>query len=40
VLSYFDAMALIDRGEINNAMTIIALQWLQLHRQELLDSWN
>ena len=40
VLSYVDAMSLIDSGEINNAMTIIALQWLQLHRQELLDSWN
>jgi hypothetical protein len=33
-------MALIDTGEINNAMTIIALQWLQLHRDELLNSWN
>jgi len=33
-------MSLIDSGEINNAMTIIALQWLQLHRQALLDSWN
>ena len=40
VLSYADAMRFIDSGEINNAMTIIALQWLQLHRQELLDSWN
>ena len=40
VLSYADAMALIDTGEINNAMTIIALQWLQLHREELLNSWN
>ena len=40
VLSYADAMSLIDSGEINNAMTIIALQWLQLHRQALLDSWN
>jgi ADP-ribose pyrophosphatase len=40
VVSYADAMDLIDSGEINNAMTIIALQWLQLHRQELLDSWN
>jgi ADP-ribose pyrophosphatase len=40
VLSYADAMRLIDSGGINNAMTIIALQWLQLHRQELLDSWN
>ena len=40
VLSYADAMRFIDSGEINNAMTIIALQWLQLHRQELLDRWN
>lgn len=40
VLSYADAMDLIDSGEINNAMTIIALQWLQLHRQELLNNWN
>ncbi len=40
VRSYADAMALIDTGEINNAMTIIALQWLRLHRQELLNSWN
>lgn len=40
VLGYEDAIALIDSGEINNAMTIIALQWLQLHHQELLDSWN
>ena len=40
VLSYADAISLIDSGEINNAMTIIALQWLQLHRQALLDSWN
>ena len=40
VLSYTDAMAFIDTGEINNAMTIIALQWLQLHREELLNSWN
>jgi len=39
LLSYADAMGLIDSGEINNAMTIIAMQWLQLHRQELLDNW-
>lgn len=40
VRSYSDAMGLIDSGEINNAMSIIALQWLREHRQELLDSWN
>lgn len=38
--SYADAIQMLEGGEINNAMTIIALQWLQLHRQELLDSWN
>ena len=40
VRSYSDAMGLIDSGEINIAMSIIALQWLREHRQELLDSWN
>tara|TARA_B110000444_G_scaffold227349_1_gene232455 strand:+ start:409 stop:1059 length:651 start_codon:yes stop_codon:yes gene_type:complete len=40
VLDYKNAIELIDSGEINNAMTIIALQWLQLHHQELLDSWK
>jgi len=40
VRSYANAMDLLERGEINNAMTIIALQWLQLHRQKLLSSWN
>ena len=29
VRSYNDAMGLIDSGEINNAMSIIALQWLR-----------
>lgn len=38
--SYADTIQMLENGEINNAMTIIALQWLQLHRQELLDSWN
>jgi len=38
--SYVDAMRMLEAGEINNAMTIIALQWLQLHRQDLLESWN
>ncbi len=35
-----DVLAAIDAGTINNAMTIIAVQWLQLHKQELLKSWN
>jgi len=40
VLSYKDAMAKLGSGEIDNAMTIIALQWLQLHRRKLIDNWN
>ncbi len=37
--SFSDAMGLVDSGEINNAMSIIALQWLQLHHEELLARW-
>ncbi len=34
-----EAFAFVASGKINNAMTIIALQWLQLNRQELLAQW-
>lgn len=34
-----EAFAFVASGKINNAMTIIALQWLQLNRQELLALW-
>lgn len=40
VHSYIDAMNMLESGEINNAMSIIALQWLQLHREQLLESWK
>jgi ADP-ribose diphosphatase len=40
LVGYADAMQMLDSGEINNAMTILSLQWLQLHRQELLESWK
>jgi len=40
VLSHNESLAAIDAGNINNAMTIIAVQWLQLHKQELLKLWN
>jgi ADP-ribose pyrophosphatase len=39
LLSYDDAMAMLEDGQIDNAMSIIALQWLRLHHQELLDRW-
>ena len=39
LLSYADAIQMLESGELNNAMTLVALQWLQLHRQELLERW-
>ena len=40
VLSYDEALLATNSGKINNAMTIIALQWLQLHKSELLKDWS
>ena len=40
VLSLADALAKVASGEINNAMSIIALQWLQINQPLLEDSWN
>lgn len=40
VLSYDDVLAAVKSGAINNAMTIIAVQWLQLNKQELLHGWK
>lgn len=39
VLSVREAMAAIDSGDLNNAMTIIGLQWLALNRERLLADW-
>ena len=38
VLSLADALAKVASGEINNAMSIIALQWLQLNQPMLEES--
>ncbi len=40
LLACDDAVQAVNSGKINNAMTIIALQWLQLHRKELLNNWK
>ena len=40
VLSLDDALAKVASGEINNAMSIIALQWLQLNQPMLEESWK
>ena len=38
VMSADDAIALLDSGQIKNALSIIALQWFKLHRQTLINS--
>ena len=40
VLSLADALAKVASVEINNAMSIIALQWLQLNQPMLEESWK
>ena len=40
VLDVEEAVSLVEAGKIHNALTIIALQWLQLHRRELEASWT
>jgi ADP-ribose pyrophosphatase len=35
-----EALTWIEDSRIGNAMTIIALQWLALHRQRLIDAWS
>lgn len=35
-----DAFALVKSGKINNAPAIIALQWLQINREELRQRWK
>lgn len=35
-----DAFALVKSGKINNAPAIIALQWLQINREELQQRWK
>lgn len=35
-----EAFALVASGKIDNAATIIALQWLQLNKTELLSQWR
>ncbi|SDX34896.1 NUDIX domain-containing protein [Marinobacter mobilis] len=40
VVAFDEAVAMIADGRINNAAAIIALQWLQLHRQRIRQSWS
>lgn len=40
ILPLDEVIAAVNAGLINNAMTIIALQWLQLNKEELLRRWR
>lgn len=40
VIAYDAALALLQRGQLNNAITIIAMQWLQLQRERLRQLWH
>jgi ADP-ribose pyrophosphatase len=40
VVSFADAMTMLEAGKINNAHSLIALQWLREHRGELRRRWQ
>lgn len=40
VVAYDAAVALLTSGRINNAITIIAMQWLQMQRERLRALWR
>jgi ADP-ribose pyrophosphatase len=40
VVSFADAVQLLENGQLNNASAMIAMQWLMLHREMLRDKWQ
>ena len=40
VMKFADAYALVERNEVDNAVGVIALQWLALHRDEVRRRWR
>jgi ADP-ribose pyrophosphatase len=40
VVPFAGARAMLDRGEIDNAAAVVALQWLALHRDEVRSRWR
>ena len=40
VVPFTEARAMLDRGEIDNATAVIALQWLALHRDDVRSRWR
>jgi ADP-ribose pyrophosphatase len=39
-IPFAEARAMLDRDEIDNAVTVICLQWLALHRDEVRTRWR
>jgi ADP-ribose pyrophosphatase len=39
-LPFPEAAALVEEGKIDNAMTLIALQWLMLHHDDVMRAWG
>jgi ADP-ribose pyrophosphatase len=39
VLPFTEAYAMVERKEVDNAVTVVALQWLALHREEVRRRW-
>jgi ADP-ribose pyrophosphatase len=40
VLPFTEAYAMLERNEVDNAIGVIALQWLALHRDEVRQRWR
>jgi ADP-ribose pyrophosphatase len=40
VMPYAEARGMLDRDEIGNAIAVLALQWLALHRDEVRQRWR
>ena len=40
VLPFAEAYAMLERDELDNAVSVIAVQWLALHRDEVRRRWT
>jgi ADP-ribose pyrophosphatase len=40
VIAFAEAYAMVERNEVDNAVGVIALQWLALHRDEVRKRWR
>jgi ADP-ribose pyrophosphatase len=40
VLPFAEAYAMVERNEVDNAVSVVGLQWLALHREELRKRWR